>query len=157
MFTFISHILSSLSWLSSSLVHVHSLFLYCKKFQLTASISKRGRELILWFSTLCYHLPSAKHGVTHHVALVFSLGLVSFPSLPVIRVGMNGNAQRKWLSPQRAHKVVAGYIVVTLQNTFWKKPQWVAQTYCGHIANKIVKEPRVSFKMCPVAALERTL
>jgi len=42
-----------------------------------------------------------------------------------------------------------GDIVVIFQDTFWKKPQWVAQTHCGHITNKIVKEPGVFIQNVP--------
>ena len=42
-----------------------------------------------------------------------------------------------------------GDIVVTFQDTFWEKSQWVAQTHSGHIANKIVKEPRVFIQNVP--------
>jgi len=42
-----------------------------------------------------------------------------------------------------------GDIVVTLQDTFWKKPQWVAQAHGGHIANKVVKEPGVFIQNVP--------
>jgi len=42
-----------------------------------------------------------------------------------------------------------GDIVITLQDTFWKKSQWVAQTHGRHIANKIVKEPGVFIQHVP--------
>ena len=42
-----------------------------------------------------------------------------------------------------------GDIVITLQDTFWKKSQWVAQTHGGHIAKKVVKEPRVFIQNVP--------
>jgi len=65
----------------------------------------------------------------------------------------NHNETSMWFNfttnPQRAHEVAAGYIVVTLQDTFWKKPQWVAQTHGGHIANNFVKEPMVFIQNVP--------
>jgi len=46
-------------------------------------------------------------------------------------------------------KRTPGDIVVTFQDTFWKKSQWVAQAHGRHIANKIVKEPRVFIQNVP--------
>ena len=61
------------------------------------------------------------------------------------------------------------YIVVTLGNTLWKNPQWVAQVHAGHIGDKIVKEISgsihnvpsghlaghivIAFSMCPAITL----
>ena len=53
------------------------------------------------------------------------------------------------ISPQTLKELVAGYIVVTLQDTFWKKSQWVAQIHGGYVAYKIVKEPRVFIQKVP--------
>ena len=72
---------------------------------------------------------------------------------PVGSFQSNHNKTSMWFNfttnSQRTHEVVARYIVVTLEDTFWKKSQWVARTHGGYIVNKIVKEPRVFIQKVP--------